>query len=328
MRLFILLILVVAVAAGAWLVLSPAGPSTEVFVEVTPGLSSRQIGALLQRQGIIRSKYAFDFERLIKNGKLKAGEYRFDHPVPVGEVYERIVRGDVYTIAVTIPEGSNLFDVAMKLEAQGLTNRTAFLKAAKTDVVLIADMAPKARSLEGFLFPDTYRFSRAVTADQVAAAMVKRFRSAAAQIGLTHNFVGIVTLASIVERESPISDERPLVASVFVNRIDRGMPLMTDPTVIYALLLDGRYRGTIYQSDLNYDSAYNTYRHAGMPPGPICNPGIESLKAAMEPAQSDYLYFVAANANGTGRSKFAKTLLEHEQNVEAYRRAVRQAGGR
>lgn len=318
--------------------LIPAGSSTEIFVEITPGMSSRQIGSLLERQGIVRSKYAFDAVRLVEggmfggarfgDGKLKAGEYRFDHPAPVSEVYDRIVRGDVYTIAVTIPEGANLFDIAARLEAQKLTSRGAFMTAAKRDVGLIEDMAPKEKNLEGFLFPDTYRFPHAVTADQVVAAMVKRFRQAAAQAGLTQNFVRIVTLASIVERESPVSDERPLVASVFANRMERGMPLMTDPTVIYALLLDGRYRGTIYQSDLSYDSAYNTYKHAGLPPGPICNPGLASLKAAMEPAQSDYLYFVAANADGSGRSRFARTLEEHQQNVEAYRKTVRQAGGR
>jgi UPF0755 protein len=128
-----------------------------------------------------------------------------------------------------------------------------------------------------------------------------------------------------VEKETPLDAERALVASVFVNRLEKNMPLMTDPSVIYAALLDGRYRGTIYQSDLQADSAYNTYRHAGLPPGPICNPGLKSLQAAMHPAQSDYLYFVAASADPSGKSRFSATLEEHAKDVEAYRRAVRNA---
>lgn len=307
---------------------APAGPTTETFVNIAPGSTSRQIAMQLERQGIVRSRYLFDVLRMYKGGTLKAGEYRFDHPAPVGEVYRRLERGDVYTIAITIPEGSNLFDIATRLEAQKLAKRDEFLAAAVRDVELVQDIAPEARSLEGYLFPDTYRFAPNVTPGQILAAMVKRFRVAAAQIGLADGIPRIVTLASLVERETPAPDDRPLVASVFENRLTKEMPLMTDPAVIYALLLDGRYRGTIYQSDLAYDSPYNTYIHAGLPPGPICNPGIASLKAAMQPAKSDYLYFVAANANGTGHSRFAKTLEEHEANVQAYRRAVREAGGR
>lgn len=287
-----------------------------------------QIAAQLKQQGLIRSKYAFEAERLAKGGTLKAGEYRFDHPAKMSEIYERIERGDVYTISVTIPEGSNLFDIAQRIESANLGTKEAFLSAANADVGLIADLDPRARSLEGYLFPDTYRFERRATPQQILAVMVKRFRQAAGSIGLQSNYHHVVTVASLVERETPVDVERPLVASVFENRLAKDMPLMTDPSVIYAALLDGRYRGTIYASDLQADSPYNTYRYPGLPPGPICNPGMASLKAAMNPAQTDYLYFVAASANPSGKSRFSATLEEHAHDVQQYRRSLREAGSR
>jgi UPF0755 protein len=232
----------------------------------------------------------------------------------------------VYTVALTIPEGSNVFDIAARVEAEGLGSKAAFLAATKQDASLINDLDPAAPSLEGYLFPDTYRFARHTEPVEMVAAMVKRFRQAAQGIGLTADYHRTVTLASLVEKETPLDAERTMVASVFVNRLAQHMPLMTDPSVIYAALLDGRYRGTIYQSDLHANSAYNTYRHAGLPPGPICNPGLKSLEAAMHPAQTNYLYFVAASADPSGRSRFSATLEQHAKDVEAYRRAVRNAG--
>jgi UPF0755 protein len=282
----------------------------------------------LKQQGLIRSKYVFEAERLAKGGTLKAGEYRFDHPAKVSEVYERLERGDVYTIAVTIPEGSNLFDVAQRIETVNLGTKEGFLAAANADVGLVADLDPAAKSLEGYLFPDTYRFERRSTTQQILAVMVKRFRQAAGSLGLQANYHHVVTVASLVERETPVDAERPLVASVFENRLAKDMPLMTDPSVIYAALIDGRYRGTIYASDLQADSPYNTYRYPGLPPGPICNPGMASLKAAMNPAQTDYLYFVAASANPSGKSRFSATLEEHAHDVQQYRRSLREAGSR
>jgi UPF0755 protein len=157
-------------------------------------------------------------------------------------------------------------------------------------------------------------------------AMVKRFRQSSASIGLAGDYHRVVTLASLVEKETPVAADRPLVASVLDNRLAKDMPLMTDPTVIYAALLEKQYRGTIYQSDLKRDSAYNTYRHPGLPPGPICSPGVASLQAAMHPAESDFLYFVA-DASASGHSRFAATLEEHERNVSAYRRGLKDAQG-
>ncbi len=328
----ILLVLFLAVlaAAGAvaWLVLTPYGPQSETFVEVPPGTSMVRIGKLLEGAGVVRSRYAFDLVRSVKRGRLKAGEYRFDHPATPLEVYERIARGDVYTIALTIPEGANIFDIAARLEQAGFGAQQTFLDVVTRQTSLVADLDPRAKSLEGYLFPDTYHFARKASAEQIAAAMVKRFRQAASRVGLKENVHAVVTIASLVERETAVDAERPLVASVFQNRLTRNMPLMTDPSVIYGLELQRLWRGTIYASDLKRDTPYNTYMHAGLPPGPVANPGLPSLQAAMQPARTDYLYFVAAGDNPQGKSVFSTTLEEHQRNVEGYRHAMKKAGGR
>jgi UPF0755 protein len=262
----------------------------------------------------------------VKWGTLRAGEYRFDHPVTPVEVYEEIARGEIYTVALTIPEGESIFDIAARVEQEGFDTRQHFLDAAIQQVGLIADLDPQAKSLEGYLFPDTYRFGRHTKAAQIAAAMVRRFRDVAAQLGLKENVHQVVTIASLVERETAVDAERPLVASVFENRLEKNIPLMTDPSVIYGLELEGLWRGAIYQSDLSRDTAYNTYLHPGLPPGPVANPGIPSLRAAMHPADTNYLYFVAAGSNAQGHSLFASTLDEHNRNVAGYRRAMKKAG--
>ena len=313
---------------AAWLLLAPFGPRNETFVQFAPGSSTARIGQQLEAAGIVRSRYVFDLLRWFKRGTLRAGEYRFDHPAPVTEVYSRILRGDVFTKALTIPEGANIFEIAARVEQAGLGERQEFIDAATKQTGLVADLDPKAKSLEGYLFPDTYRFPRKAGPVQICAAMVRRFRAVASQLGLKGNVRAVVTMASLVERETAVDSERPLVASVFSNRLAKNMPLMTDPAVIYGLELEGRWRGAIHQSDLTRDTAYNTYLHAGLPPGPVANPGARSLRAAMEPAKTDYMYFVAAGANPQGRSLFSRTLDEQERNVAGYRQAVKKAGGR
>ena len=234
-------------------------------------------------------------------------------------MYNRIVRGDVYTRTVTIPEGYNLFDIAQAVEDAQLGSKDGFLAAASQDVALIADLDPGAKSLEGYLFPDTYRFPRRLTAaadagrdgEEVSAEQ----RGDRPGWGLSPG--GHPGLAG---GEGNSGGGGPAAGGQRAqNRLAKEMPLMTDPTVIYAAMLENRYRGTIYQSDLKRDSAYNTYRHAGLPPGPICSPGTASLQAAMHPADSHFLYFVADPA-AAGHSRFAATLEEHERNVTAYRR--------
>ncbi|MGO9776519.1 MAG: endolytic transglycosylase MltG [Terracidiphilus sp.] len=324
--LFILLLL--PAGAAAWLFFAPFGPETETFVELAPGSSVVRMGQQLEEAGVVRSQFAFDLVRWLKRGTLKAGEYRFDHPATVTEVYARISRGDVYTRTVIIPEGSSLFEIAARLEQAGFGTRQSFLDGAAKQVGLVKDLDPGATSLEGYLFPDTYHFARKFGPAQICAAMVRRFRAIAAQLGLKGNMHRVVTMASLVERETAVDAERPLVAGVFENRLAKKMPLMTDPSVIYGLELEGRWRGAIYQSDLKLDTPYNTYLHTGLPPGPVANPGLRSLRAAMEPANTTYLYFVAAGANPQGRSLFASTIEEHQRNVADYRHAVKKAGGR
>ncbi len=323
------LLLLIATAALAYVFLAPFGPHSETFVEISPGTSATRIAKQLAGSGIIRSQYAFDLLRAAKPGTLKAGEYRFDHPATLSEVYARLLKGDVYTVTVTIPEGFNIFEIAQAVEAAGLAPKANFLAAERQHTELIAAYSPRATSLEGYLFPDTYHFSRHATPAQMLTAMVRRFRQAATQLGLaakpSETIARTITLASIVEKEVSQPAERPLVAGVFANRLTQGIPLATDPTVIYAALLDNRYRGAIYASDLLSGSPYNTYRHLGLPPGPICNPGIAALRAAISPAKTDYLYFVA---DENGHSRFSATLKEHTANVLEYRKAERAASSR
>lgn len=326
--LFLFLVLLIAGGVAVWAIFAPYGPASETFVDIASGSSTVQIAQQLQSAGVVRNQFAFDLWRWVRKGKLKAGEYRFDHPAPLTEVYDRIARGDVYTVAVTVPEGATIFDISMKLEQAGIANRKEFLDQQAHLTDLIADLDPHAKSLEGYLFPDTYRFPRKATPAQVAAAMVRQFRVVAAELGLQGNVHNVVTLASLVERETAVDSERPLVASVFENRLAKHMPLMTDPSVIYGLEVSHRWRGTIYASDLKLDTPYNTYLHAGLPPGPVANPGLPALRAAMNPAHTSYLYFVAAGLNPQGQSLFASTLQEHTRNVSDYRRAMKKAGER
>ena len=302
--------------------MSPVSPGEAKFILLRPGWSSRHIAQALQRDGIIRSATAFLMVHYVKGqGSLKAGEYKFEDPANALQVRERVLRGDVFARTVVVPEGFNIYDIAAVVEQAGLGTAADFLAVAKNDLHLLRDIDPQAQSLEGYLFPDTYQFTRIDTAQDIAAAMVHRFRQAAQKIGLlgAPDIHRVVTMASIVEKETAAPGERPLVAGVYFNRLDKNMALGADPTVIYAALLAGRYRGTIYQSDLQFDSPYNTYKFPGLPPGPIANPGVASLQASMHPEQSEFLYFVSDN---NGHHRFSRSAEEHDRNVAAYRRAI------
>ncbi len=314
--------LLVAVGAVGYVVLAPFGPKGETFVDIPAHTSSFGIASLLTRGGAVRNRWVFAGLRELEGGTLKAGEYRFAEPASMLEVYRRLRRGDVYTIAVVIPEGYNLFDVAGAVQAAGLASRESFLAAAAANTGLIRQWNPHAVSLEGYLFPDTYRFSRHATPAIMLGAMTRRFGGMALRLGLTGPDVpALVTMASLVEREVHLDAERPVVAGVFANRLRLGMPLQTDPAVVYASLLRGTWTGVIHQSELHSDSPYNTYAHTGLPPGPICNPGAAALRAALRPERTDYLYFVA---NPDGSTHFAATLREHSANVAAYRAGLSQ----
>jgi UPF0755 protein len=326
-KIFAIILILVLFFGGwfAWAVLTPVEPHGQTFVMLRPGYSTRRIAAELKSAGVIRSEQAFILWRYISHKRsLKAGEYLFKQPANTINVQNRLRRGDVYFHTVVVPEGFTMFDIARAIEAAGLGPAEDFLKVARTNTALIADLAPNAPSLEGYLFPDTYQFSRMQKMGDMAAEMVKQFRQVAAQIGLTSTSAQpiqrTVTMASIIEKETAVPEERPLVASVYYNRLAKKIALDADPSVIYAELLAGTYTGALHHDDMRFDSPYNTYRYVGLPPGPIANPGKSSLEAAMHPAQSDYFYFVA---DATGHHRFAHTLEEHDKNVAAYRRAMR-----
>ena len=346
MRTFFWLILVALLAAGGWLawaLLLPVEPPGQTFVMLRPGYSTRRIASELKAAGVIRSEEAFIFWRYIRRRRsLKAGEYLFDKAATTIDVQKRLRRGDVYFHTVVVPEGFTIFDIARAIEAAGLGPAQDFLKEARSDTSLVSDLAPHAPSLEGFLFPDTYEFSRMLTMREMAEAMVRQFRQVARQIGLapvpataesaasaTPSSIHIqvesdlertLIMASIVEKETAVAEERPLVASVYYNRLAKHIALDADPSIIYAELLAGTYTGALHHDDMRFNSPYNTYTHTGLPPGPIGNPGKSALEAAMHPAQSDYYYFVA---DAAGRHRFARTMDEHNKNVAAYRKAMR-----
>jgi UPF0755 protein len=316
--------LAVLAAAGwvAWALWSPVTPPGQKFVLLRPGFSTRRIAHELQSAGVIRNASAFVlWQQLHRHQSLKAGEYLFERTANSIDVWNRLERGDIYVHTVVIPEGFTMFEIARAIEDAGLGSGKDFLQVASTDTALISDLAPQATSLEGYLFPSTYEFTRTQSMHDMAAMMVRQFRQAANEIGLNANVPQTVTLASIVEKETAVPEERPLVASVYFNRLGRNIALQADPSVIYAELLAGTYQGALHHADMQTDSPYNTYRRAGLPPGPIANPGRGSLEAALHPAQSEYFYFVS---DGNGHHRFARDLDEHNRNVAAFRRAINQ----
>ena len=312
-------------AIAGWLaygLLVPLSPNGQKFVMLRPGYSTKRIARELKNAGVIRSFDAFVlWHSLHRRPSLKAGEYLFEHDANTIDVHNRLARGDIYVHTVVIPEGFNMFDIAKAISDAGLGRTEDFLKIATTETSLISEFAPRATSLEGYLFPNTYQFTRTQSMHDMAAEMVKEFRVRAAELGLSGDVQKTVTLASIIEKETAVSDERPQVASVYVNRLAAHIPLQADPSVIYAELLGGTYGGALHHNDMQFDSAYNTYRHSGLPPGPIANPGKTSLAAALHPADTRYFYFVS---NGNGHHRFATSLEEHNRNVAALRRAMAQ----
>ncbi len=310
-------------ALAGWLafgLMVPVSPRGQKFVMLRPGYSTRRIARELKSAGVIRSFDAFVlWHSFHRRPSLKAGEYLFDHEASAVEVHNRLARGDVYVHTVAIPEGFNMFDIAKAIEDAGLGPSQAFLKVATSDTALISDLAPQATSLEGYLFPNTYNFTRTQSMREMAAEMIKQFRQVASEIGLNQDVQRTVTLASIIEKETAVPDERTEVASVYTNRLASRIPLQADPSVIYAELIQGTYGGALHHDDMRFDSLYNTYRHAGLPPGPIANPGKTSLEAALHPAQSSFYYFVS---DGNGHHRFAATLEEHNRNVAALRRVM------
>jgi UPF0755 protein len=338
---------VVALTGGAlWIVadllLPYRGYAGNILLVIEPGSRASQVADLLVARGVLRHRLPFLVRYWAGRPRhaLRAGEYLFDRPHRPIDVCRRLVQGDVYLHSVVIPEGSDRFDIARILNLRLGVDPVQLLRVTQ-QAVAIRDLDPRAPSLEGYLFPDTYRFPRGVSAATAVITMLARFRHILAtrfanqglsptpdsppQLGRGARGEGktgwhdVITLASLIEKETPEASERPLIAGVFERRLERGMALQSDPTVVYAARLDHRAVGLITQSDLEFDSPYNTYRHAGLPPGPIASPGQASIWAALHPADGDALYFVANNHGG---HVFARTLAEHQRNVSRYRREV------
>jgi UPF0755 protein len=321
----ILLVLGLLAAVGGWwlhrrLTTPHRGfTGVEQFVDLPPGTGVAAIGARLAEAGVVADPLTFRLAAKVSGAerRLQAGEYRFAEAATPLEIVDRLVRGDVFRRSVTFREGLTIQEMAAHFEASGLGPADSFARPASAGTAA-HDFDPGARTLEGYLFPDTYALPRRVEAAQLIDQMVAGFARAfdqplqeeAARRGLTVREA--VTLASLVEKETAVPAERPLVSAVYHNRLRRGMPLQCDPTVIYALMLAGRWTGNLRRADLQLDSPYNTYRYAGLPPGPIASPGRASLEAAVAPADVPYLYFVSRN---DGTHAFASTLAEHNRNV-------------
>lgn len=323
MKRFFALVLLAAAVLAFWaytqVTASYAKFQKPVLIEFPKGTSTRQMADMLAKAGVIENANWFLLARAMRPGaRLQAGEYEFARPASPLEVFHRIERGDVHYYQVTIPEGSNVFDIAKLVEAAGVGTAPEFLKKALARPSF--DLDASAEGLEGYLFPATYRFTKGTTSTQLIQMMTTRFRRAWAELAPgSANIRQTVILASLIEEEAAAPSDRPLISSVFENRLKKGMTLDCDPTVVYAALLENKYRGTIYRSDLDRLSPYNTYKNPGLPPGPISNPGMESLKAALHPAQTEYLFFVA-KADGSGTHIFSKTMAEHNRAVLEYRR--------
>jgi UPF0755 protein len=309
----------------------------EQFIDIPPGVSSTAIGRRLVDAGVVETETVFRVALRVSGSvrNLKAGEYRFDHPMSAIEVVDMVARGDTFARRITFPEGLTILEMAQLYESRGFGQARDFTEAAR-DASIIKDIDPAATDLEGYLFPDTYSLPRRTPASRLIAQMVGRFRASYTDDLKSHaeeremTIREVVTLASLIEKETGTPDERPLVAAVYTNRLKIGMGLQADPTVVYALQKAGKYDGNIRREDLALDSPYNTYKYRGLPPGPIASPGKASLEAAVSPADVPFLYFVSRN---DGTHAFAATLDEHNLNVrkfqvQFFRDAKARAGGR
>ena len=333
MRRILLIVIAVLVVAGAgaavWVLVGAEKPykgyeGAEQFVDIPPGAGPALIGRRLTESGVVRDRISFRVA-LARSGqarRLQAGEYRFDQPMSAREVIDKLARGEVFLRPITFPEGLTIQQMAQIYERDAGGKRADFIAAA-SNVALIRDVDPVATDLEGYLFPNTYSLPRRTTAEQLVQRMVTAFRDA-----LTEDIVQraaargwtvrqLITLASLVEKETAKPEERPLVAAVYTNRLRLGMGMQCDPTVIYALERAGKYTGNLTRENLQFDSPYNTYRYAGLPPGPIAAPGRASIEAASAPADVPYVYFVSRN---DGSHVFSETLDEHNRNVFEYQK--------
>lgn len=298
-------------------------PNTVIF-EVEKGQSAKEIATNLKKNGIIKKTLPFilGYRVFFPRLSLKAGEYAIAIPDSPKNILHVLSEGNVYLHSVTIPEGLIILEIADLLDAEDFADKEDFLKVAENPH-LIYDLDDKAPNLEGYLFPETYRFAKGTSPEEIAAAMVYQFREIFSQEWMERirelgmNIRDVVTLASLIEEETSLPEEKKVISSVFHNRLNRDMKLDCDPTIIYVLKLEGRFKGRLRTRDLKYDSPFNTYLYAGLPPGPIANAGRDSLEAALYPADTKYLYFVSKN---DGSHHFSQTFREHVNAVNKYQR--------
>lgn len=292
-----------------------------IILEIPKGRAAGLILDELANRGVVRSRVSLKlaYTATGRRSMMKAGKYLFDRPLTPLEVLQKLRKGEIILTRVTLPEGLRLDEAAALFADQGLGRKETF-RAVLRDPGPVRDLDPSARDLEGYLFPDTYFVDPGTSEEAIVRLLTRSFRewwahrsaAAPARLGLR----GVVTLASVVERETAVPAERPLIAGLFLNRLRIGMPLQSDPTVVYALVSDGVYRGRLLREDWGYAHPYNTYRNPGLPPGPICSPGRASLEAVLSPEKSAYLYFVAKD---DGTHAFSATLDEHNRAVARYR---------
>ena len=322
MAVVLMFLFITGAGAGLWIYFT--GPVLEngkdKTIVIREGMHLKEISGILEKEGLVKSSTVFVLLARI-NGcsrKIKAGEYVLNPAMVPGRIMEMITRGEVLSHTVTIPEGFSIEQIADELSAYGLIDREKFLAYAMGDGVE-RNYGISGPGIEGYLYPDTYQFARGLNARSIVDTMVKRFRQVTdplehkiAESGMTLHEV--VTLASIVEKETGKASERPLIASVFLNRIRKHMRLESDPTVIYGIR---NFSGNLKKIDLTTYTPYNTYVIRGLPPGPIANPGVDSIKAVLYPAKTDYLYFVSKN---DGSHHFSSTLREHNRAVYTYQK--------
>ena len=299
----------------------PASEKNQTMIfEIQPGMTLKQVALELSRQGLIRSPSAFQAIAYIqaKQKQVMVGEFSLSPSMPPSKILLQITSGKTILHPVTIPEGYRITEIATLLHSEGLADKEFFIRQTR-DKSLIRPLGIPADSLEGYLFPETYHFSKFTPEKKIVQKMVDTFREqvlipqllmSAKKSSLSWH--EIITLASLIEKETGLDSERKIISSVFHNRLRKNMRLQTDPTVIYAM---EKFDGNIRKRDLKIDSLYNTYRYKGLPPGPIANPGLKSIVAAISPIKSDHLYFVSRQ---DGSHHFSSTLIEHNLAVQKY----------
>ena len=321
----LVILCLIASLIGVFLVSAPSSSEAVVNFDIPTGSNSRMIAKRLAAEKLIRSEHAFRW--IVRHRgigrRLQAGTYTLRRNMSLSEILDAFEKGQVTLVSWTVPEGLTVAAIAKLWETRGFGTATAFQEAVEADDLLEKYGIPEDKSVEGYLFPNTYKFAKGTTVKKVVEMMLGEFQqrwiepfdAEARDLKLIRH--EIVTLASIIEREAQLKPEGPRISSVFHNRLKRNWRLQADPTVLYAL---GNPKRPLTKADLSVDSPYNTYKYKGLPPGPIANPGIDSIIAALRPAKTDYLYFVAI---GEGKHHFSKTLSEHNSMVRKMRRTSR-----